>query len=125
METVMKIKMLESMAGQDFSLSPGEITDRFSDKEAKRFIATGIAEKAPVEPVKKPETKKEWDDERSKLIDENTALVAENEAAKVRQTELMAQIAALSDFKASVTAALASNAGTLETAEKAAAPEQR
>jgi len=39
----MKLKMLVSMAGADFSLSPGQETDRFSGAEAQRFIDTGIA----------------------------------------------------------------------------------
>ncbi len=39
-----KITMLQSLAGADFSLAVGDATDRFSDKEAKRLIAAGIAE---------------------------------------------------------------------------------
>lgn len=39
----MKIKMLVSVAGADFALSPGEETDRFSDGEAQRMVAAGSA----------------------------------------------------------------------------------
>ncbi|CAN7509156.1 hypothetical protein [Pararhizobium sp. LjRoot238] len=121
----MKIKMLESLAGQDFSLSPGDVTDRFSDKEAGRFIKAGIAEKAPVEPVKKPATKAEWDDERAKILDENAALLAENAAAKAREADLLQQIEALTAFKTSVVAALGVGPVAKETAETSSAPEQR
>lgn len=39
----MKIKMLQGIAGHDFSLSPGEETDRFSQAEAIRLIEAGTA----------------------------------------------------------------------------------
>lgn len=39
----MKIRMLASMAGADFALSPGDETDRFGDDEALRIIAAGYA----------------------------------------------------------------------------------
>jgi hypothetical protein len=42
----MKIKMLTSIAGPDFALSPNEETERFSDDEVKRLIEAGFA--APV-----------------------------------------------------------------------------
>lgn len=42
----MKLKMLTSLAGTDFALSPGEETERFSGKEAERLIEAGYA--APV-----------------------------------------------------------------------------
>jgi hypothetical protein len=42
----MKIRMLVSMAGVDFALSPGDETERFSDAEASRLIAADYA--APV-----------------------------------------------------------------------------
>lgn len=42
----MKIKMLVSIAGPDFALSPGEETERFSDAEAARLVEAGYA--APV-----------------------------------------------------------------------------
>jgi len=125
METVMKIKMLESMAGRDFSLSTGDVTDRFSDKEARRFIKMGIAEIAPADPVKKPETKKEWDAERMAILDENAALRSENEALKTREADLLSQMDQLSTFKDSVLVALGSDPAAKETAEKAPAQEQR
>ncbi|MDW5315011.1 hypothetical protein [Rhizobium sp. PL01] len=121
----MKIKMLESMAGQDFSLSSGDITDRFSNKEAGRFIKLGIAEKAPDEPVKKPETSKEWDAERMQILDENAGLLAANEALKAREADLLMQIDQLSAFKSSVVSALGVEPAGQETAVKARAPEQR
>ena len=40
----MNIKMNVSMSGIDFSLSPGDVTDRFSDDEVKRLIASGQAD---------------------------------------------------------------------------------
>lgn len=40
----MKIKMLTSIAGQDFALNRGEETERFSAEEAARMIADGMAE---------------------------------------------------------------------------------
>lgn len=39
----MKIKMLTSVAGGDFALSPGDETERFSDAEAQRMVAAGSA----------------------------------------------------------------------------------
>lgn len=112
----MKIKMLESMAGRDFSLSVGETTDRFTDKEAKRFIKTGIAELAPPDPVKKPDTKKEWDDERENLLAENERLQAEVAAAKEREGVLAGEVASLAGFKLSVSSALATISPVTETA---------
>lgn len=121
----MKIKMLESMAGRDFSLSVGDTTDRFSKKEAQRFIDAGIAELAPPDPVKKPETKKEWDDEREALLAENERLVAEATAAKEREDALTAEVASLSAFKASVSTALATVLPAGETTEAVNDTEKR
>lgn len=39
----MKLKMLVGMAGADFSLSPGDETERFSAGETKRMIEAGYA----------------------------------------------------------------------------------
>lgn len=39
----MKIKMTTSMAGTSFSLSAGEVTDRFETREAQRLIEAGYA----------------------------------------------------------------------------------
>lgn len=41
----MKIKMLAGFSGFDFSVSPNEITDRFSVAEATRMIEAGYAER--------------------------------------------------------------------------------
>jgi hypothetical protein len=50
METAMKIKMLTSIAGTNFALSPNEETDRFSGDEARSLIDAGYA--IPVAEVK-------------------------------------------------------------------------
>ena len=50
----MKIKMLASFAGADFTLSPGDETDRFSKAEAVRMIEAGYA--IPVPGVKRETT---------------------------------------------------------------------
>jgi hypothetical protein len=52
----MKVRMLTSIAGVDFSLSPGDETERFSDDEAARFIAAGFA--VPVVEVAAPAEKR-------------------------------------------------------------------
>lgn len=39
----MKLKMLVSIAGADFALSPNDETDRFSGTEAARLIEAGAA----------------------------------------------------------------------------------
>jgi hypothetical protein len=44
MEDVMKIKMKIGLAGADFSLAPGEETERFGVDEAKRLIDADYAE---------------------------------------------------------------------------------
>lgn len=53
----MKIKMVVSVAGADFALSPGEVTERFSGAEALRMIEAGSAVpvdgQAPERAVKK------------------------------------------------------------------------
>lgn len=46
----MKIKMLTSIAGADFTLSVGDETDRFSGDEAQRMLDAGFA--VPVSEVK-------------------------------------------------------------------------
>lgn len=40
----MKIKMLTSISGVEFVLSPGAVTERFSAKESKRLIKADFAE---------------------------------------------------------------------------------
>lgn len=39
----MKIKMLTSLAGDDFALAPGDETDRFEADEASRLVEAGYA----------------------------------------------------------------------------------
>ncbi|PTD19907.1 hypothetical protein CV103_12010 [Sphingomonas fennica] len=52
----MKIKMLTSISGQDFALSPDDETDRFTTSEATRLIDAGyavpVADKATEKAVK-------------------------------------------------------------------------
>lgn len=40
----MKIKILQGLAGANFSLAPGDTPDHFSEKEAQRLIDAGLAE---------------------------------------------------------------------------------
>ncbi|MBN9335275.1 hypothetical protein [Devosia sp.] len=117
----MKLKMLTSYAGIDFALSPGDETDRFSDKEAKRLIEFGHAEKAP--PPKKPETRQEWDDERAKLIEENERLLAEVEAGTQRVAVLDAELVHLRKLRDAIVPFAAEP--SLETTAVLKAPEKR
>ncbi len=39
----MKVRMLVSMAGVDFALSPGDVTERFGDEEATRLVQADYA----------------------------------------------------------------------------------
>lgn len=50
----MKLRLLTSMAGRDFSYSAGDITERFSGEEAKRLISAGFCEAV----VEKPSVKR-------------------------------------------------------------------
>lgn len=50
----MKVKILVSIAGSNFSYRPGQIVD-LDEKEAKRWIKADVAEKAPAK--KKAEAK--------------------------------------------------------------------
>lgn len=54
MEIDMKIRMLVSLAGGDFVLSPGDETDRFGDAEAGRLVEAGYA--VPVRDAEDAET---------------------------------------------------------------------
>lgn len=40
----MKVKLLTGLSGPKYTLSPGDVTDRFGKKEAQRLIDAGIAE---------------------------------------------------------------------------------
>ncbi|WP_320188223.1 hypothetical protein RMS29_001475 [Agrobacterium rosae] len=40
----MKIKMLQGLAGANFSLAPGDTPDHFTEKDAQRLIDAGLAE---------------------------------------------------------------------------------
>lgn len=49
----MKIKMTCSIAGADFALSAGDVTDRFSEAEAIRMIEAGYAVPVAAIPVER------------------------------------------------------------------------
>lgn len=54
------IKMNTSVAGDNFSLKVGEVTDRFTKEEEKRFVETGQAEfvkKTRLKSKKNPDSK--------------------------------------------------------------------
>ena len=86
-----RLRMLVGYSGNNFSLAPGDETERFSDKEAKRLIAAEHAVKvAPPKPPK-PETKQEWEDEREALMAENTQLKTDLDAATTKLAELTEQ----------------------------------
>lgn len=93
----MKIKMVVSVAGADFALSPGDVTERFDASEAIRLIEAGYAvpagESAPETAVEPPpaETREEGESDpepepepepqaEEEPEDEKAALVAEAEA---------------------------------------------
>lgn len=121
----MNLKMLVSFAGPGFALSAGDVTDRFPEKEAKRLIDAGYAERAPVVEPKKPATKAEWDAERTKLLSENAALKRQVEEAKDREAALVEELASLVSLKANVSAALGLAATPVETTTQPSAPETR
>ncbi len=58
----MKLKMLVGLSGADFSLSPGEETNRFEGDEAKRLIdadyAVPVSEAKVEKAVKRPAAEK-------------------------------------------------------------------
>ncbi|WVW37925.1 hypothetical protein [Labrenzia phage vB_LagS-V1] len=108
----MKITMKTGMAGKDFALDPGETTERFSDAEAKRLIAAGIAEKATKGDVNVASLKKELSEvtaERDKLT----------KTVEVLQDDLRATKDALTALEA------AFDAKATETTSEPAAPEVR
>lgn len=119
----MRLKMLVSYAGADFSLAPGEETERFSEAEARRLIKAEHAVKALPPPVKKPASKAEWDDEREALLAERDALSGQLQEAHERIGRLTAQTAAFSAFTAGLSSAVA--ALPVETADAPLPPEKR
>ena len=114
----MRLKMLIGMSGPGFTVDPGDVTERFSDREAKRLIGAGYAEKAPPVERKKPDTKKEWDEEREALLAENEQLKADALTFAEREAELVSQVETLTSFKESVTAAVHVIQPVVETAVK-------
>lgn len=117
----MRLRMLIGISGTDFTLDPGAETDRFGDKEGKRLIEAGYAEKAPPIEKKKAESKKEWDEERDALIKENEELKANAVAAAERETTLLNRLDVLGVFHGSVAQAVQvlDLADVAETTEKA------
>ncbi len=81
----MHIKMISSLAGADYSIAPGEVTDRFGKKEARRLIAAGLAEEytpplPPIDPDKAvANALADYEAQHSAAID---ALKADAEKAK-------------------------------------------
>ncbi len=102
----MRLKMLIGMSGPGFTVDPGDVTEHFSKKEAARLIRAGYAEEAPPVERKKPETKREWDEERATLLAENEQLKADARAFSEREAALLSQVKTLTSFKDSVTAAV-------------------
>lgn len=88
----MRLKMLIGMSGNGFVVDPGDVTERFEDKEAKRLIANGFAEKAPPVEKPKPATKQKWDAERDALIAANEGFRAEILAAQEREIVLLSRL---------------------------------
>lgn len=90
----MKIRMLTSLAGVDYALSPGEVTERFDDAEAARLVQAdyavvvidGAVETATLQPpaetavVAAPEVTAPPPAETRADDDGKAALVAEAEA---------------------------------------------
>lgn len=91
----MKLEMLVSLAGADFSLAPGDETERFKGAEAERLIEAGYAKKAPAKEPRKPATKAEWDDERVRMLAELADLRGELDAGRQREILLSQQLAEL------------------------------
>lgn len=52
----MKLELLTSIAGRDFSLKRGDVTDRFTGKEADSLIKNGIAKKVAKQTSKEDES---------------------------------------------------------------------
>lgn len=109
------------LGGVGFSLKGGDETEQFDDKEAKRLIAAGIAEKAPPTEPKAPKTKAEWEDERKALFDEKAALVAENEQLKADAEAKAERLAKLQKTISEIAGVLPN----VETAEQLPAGETR
>lgn len=85
----MKIRMLQGLAGANFSLAPGEIPlpDQFTDKEAKRLIKAGIAEEVKDAEGKEVTLKLTLDNENlRKQLEEFNAVVARLKDAEEKLT---------------------------------------
>lgn len=54
----MKIKLLTSIAGNNFSFAYGEITEEIPQDEAKRLVEKGLAELVKTAPKKQVKSKK-------------------------------------------------------------------
>ena len=123
MTTNPRLRMLVGYSGSDFSLAPGDETERFTDKEAKRLIAAEHAVKVDPPKAPKPETKKDWEDEREALLTENSQLKTDLAAATTKLGELTENAEAAS--KAALAFGKTFGLAPVETTVAAPAPEQR
>lgn len=112
----MKIKMLTGLAGADFALSVGDVTDRFSEAEAGRLVAADYAVEVTGGEFEPPG---EWGDEKQRLL-------SEIERLKVIESEFAATAEAFATEKATLVAQLAESgeALTIAKSELAAAQEK-
>jgi hypothetical protein len=53
----MRVRIIQCLSGPEFTLNPGDETERFGDAEAKRLISAGIAEVVGKAPPKKAAAK--------------------------------------------------------------------
>ncbi|MGV2130500.1 hypothetical protein ACQZ4Q_09645 [Agrobacterium vitis] len=81
----MKIKMLTGVAGTDFVLNRGEVTDRYEIPQARRLIEAGLAVAVA----------DEQDGELAKLRAENMVLRAQKSELDTLRTKHAATVAAL------------------------------
>ncbi|MGV2107534.1 hypothetical protein ACQZ4X_15865 [Agrobacterium vitis] len=81
----MKIKMLTGVAGTDFVLNRGEVTDRYEISQARRLIEAGLAVAVA----------DEQDGELAKLRAENMVLRAQKSELDTLRTKHAATVAAL------------------------------
>ncbi|MCF1449719.1 hypothetical protein FS815_23300 [Agrobacterium vitis] len=81
----MKIKMLASIAGADFVLHRGDMTDRYEMPEARRLVEAGLAELV----------EDERGGELAKLRAENMVLRAQKSELDTLRTKHAATVAAL------------------------------
>lgn len=91
----MKIRMRVSVAGSDFALSPGEVTERFDDAEAARLVqadyAVVVIDGAALATMKPGETIHfDWSEVATLAPPAETAVVPQVETAVVPPAEVRA-----------------------------------